>query len=868
MLFRSFPTIVSNYVIDHLNAELPCLRQEKDKRVREIAQVKCTLLFMFPIQHKVPSPLAESYTHLPGYRIADFSRFNLYKLGALEEDFTKARVPNRLSGRPFELVRNLMKNNVRCPYGALLNKYCPNKHERASVEITKRILSQRQGEWADQTTQFLKQHDMPSTEISSSNITFSQISDRSFAASQWEEMKKVDLSSDFQEVFQFCKSVFRHVIPKDLIGTPKNWSHLFDCIAKFIRLRRYEDLRLSYVAEHMSIPEIWTERGGHGQSHFYKCRELHLEFLYWLFNSFLVPLLRSHFYATEVSGGANRIVYYRHDVWVALTEPAFDEFKSLSLQPILRKKARELVHKSQIGTPSSLRFIPKPGGGYRGIVCLGRSREQTVYDPRTRSSVCVPQKSVNDLLKNVFSALSFEHWYSGREHIGGAITSVRELQCRLLEFKQRLPVSRQGLPKLYFAKVDIKKCYDTIPADVAFELAEKLLKNGRTGNFNFYFMHRFQRLHCKADTEMIRTKYMRLPEYAVTSAKFQAARQAAGRTNMSTAMMSMNPNTKVFVDLANGDICDGENLSILLKEHLKQNLIRVGKTVYVQDVGIPQGSILSTLLCNIVYAELEKKIFPETGENLPLHLLVRFVDDFLIISPNRSLVELFLTRMSGGFPEFGAFIHKDKTLTNFKPRKFNDELSNGLPNYRDVTTLKQTESNNSIIMPYIGLGINTRTLEIVKMPVITDTSNVSHADSVSVRANGATLALTNFRASITRLVKMKLSLPMVNLDLNSWPTVLKNIELVAKEVGNRILLGTSLWLRKNSRFSSRVIMGILKEVLALMVERTRVQNLKTFVHAREHDIINLTARAILQVFTKAKRHKLATCINYLETLIS
>lgn len=45
----------------------------------------------------------------------------------------------------------------------------------------------------------------------------------------------------------------------------------------------------------------------------------------------------------------------------------------------------------------------------------------------------------------------------------------------------------------------------------------------------------------------------------------------------------------------------------LLTKHLNNNLIIYGNKYYIQKKGIPQGSILSNLLCNIYYGTIEKQ---------------------------------------------------------------------------------------------------------------------------------------------------------------------------------------------------------------------------------------------------------------------
>ena len=50
----------------------------------------------------------------------------------------------------------------------------------------------------------------------------------------------------------------------------------------------------------------------------------------------------------------------------------------------------------------------------------------------------------------------------------------------------------------------------------------------------------------------------------------------------------------------------------------------------------------------------------------PDSLLLRWVDDFLLITPQKSLAVQFLDLMHAGIPEYGCFINRDKTLTNFE----------------------------------------------------------------------------------------------------------------------------------------------------------------------------------------------------------
>lgn len=57
-----------------------------------------------------------------------------------------------------------------------------------------------------------------------------------------------------------------------------------------------------------------------------KRHQLAGEFIFWLFQSYIVPLLRNTFYITDSSSHRNRMFYYRHDLWSAITQPELQKF--------------------------------------------------------------------------------------------------------------------------------------------------------------------------------------------------------------------------------------------------------------------------------------------------------------------------------------------------------------------------------------------------------------------------------------------------------------------------------------------------------------------------------------------------------------
>jgi len=92
-----------------------------------------------------------------------------------------------------------------------------------------------------------------------------------------------------------------------------------------------------------------------------KRRELLAEFIYWLFDSFLIPLLRAHFYITETGVDRNRIFYFRHDVWKILSEPALTNLKASMFREMKGDQALQVLGARSLGFVQ-VRLLPKDAG--------------------------------------------------------------------------------------------------------------------------------------------------------------------------------------------------------------------------------------------------------------------------------------------------------------------------------------------------------------------------------------------------------------------------------------------------------------------------------------------------------------------------
>jgi len=267
------------------------------------------------------------------------------------------KLPKRLRDSTVELVRNLRINHQKCRYVELLRHHC-----RAQVP----------------------------------DHTKGKFDPTAFATSH-------------ARVSAFCRTVFERVFPTEFWGSgsdgENNLRTITRNIDRFIRLRRGESLTLHNVLQDLQIGNIlWLQpakcSGKMSQSDFQKRKELLAELVYYVFDSFIIPLIRSNFHVTESNVHRNRLFYFRHDVWRSLTEPTIAELKSTTFEEMKPAQARKVLSERAFGH-SAIRLLPK-ATGFRPIANL--RRRMLVWQKGKK----VLGRSINSILTPTFKVLDYE----------------------------------------------------------------------------------------------------------------------------------------------------------------------------------------------------------------------------------------------------------------------------------------------------------------------------------------------------------------------------------------------------------------------------------------------------------------------------
>ncbi|OJD31087.1 telomerase reverse transcriptase [Diplodia corticola] len=588
-------------------------------------------------------------------------------------------IPRRLRGHAVDLVRRFRVLHRRCSYVELLHYYCPTLPEESQATLN----GHGHQPWS-------RDRDVEKSDITGASGLQQGAAP---AGSSTHQACFTDMATPEYQVEAFCRSIMKNVVPSRLWGegeTQAHNSHAFLAqVGRFVRLRRFESLTLHEVMQDMKITGVaWLQppnaHPGHkmSQSDFTKRRELLAELIYYLFDSFLILLIRTNFHVTESNADKNRLYYFRHDVWRKLTEPVLAHLKTTTFEEIKADRATRILSSRQLGY-SQVRLLPKKIGA-RPITNL-RRRVQITVNGRS-----ILGRSINSVMKPVFSILNLEKSHQP-ERLGSSLFSVGEMYSRLKAF--RFALAQRGLVEkpLYFVKVDVKSCFDTIPQKRLLDIVRDLL------SLDDYRVKRHVEVNsaisCRYSSNM-GCAVKPVKKYLAQARGTSDARDFAG---VLRTQSRSNPRNAVFVDSVVEQRQSKEEVMKLLTEHVERNIIKIGKKYYRQKTGIPQGSVLSSLLCSFFYAELEADLLGFLGADTSV--LLRLIDDSLLITTERQHAERFLRVMYEGNEDYGVGVTKEKTLLNFGCSVDGAEV----PRLPSLTSF-----------PYCGTLINTRNLNISK----------------------------------------------------------------------------------------------------------------------------------------------------------
>lgn len=470
----------------------------------------------------------------------------------------------------------------------------------------------------------------------------------------------------YSEVARFVSSVIRKLIPRGLIGSQGNFAGFEHQLKEFLPHRGKTDIKpLIKGIKPSEIP--WLKEINHESD-----SRIQLEFCVMFLYRVVKHILQLHYYITEVSGEpSSQVFYYVQNMWNNKMEgSATHEFLKTNCESPNRAPLDSASPKKNV---VNWRFVPKKDGSLRPIINL----------KPLNSGFEVPHLILNYHVDNTEVSESFVR-----------VKSWHAWALKLTQFRNnRLAVNPDK--EFFLVKADIASCYDNAKRPPVKNIVSSTVQNGDTS----YLVS--NRVKLDTHKQRLRTsKVARTLEPDLPS----------------SLKHSDDRRLQLEFERAPYKIHGGDKVIEAVDTIFNEIYLRTGKDYSVKfSAGIPQGSACSLDLCNMMLDDLiSRKLSKYIGsEN---SILVRYVDDFLLVTTDRELACEFASDMTEGFPEYGVKSNPDKIVNTAALQPISDGES----------------KDNKLV--FLGTGIEHPSLKLVPLPIESvDPDFIARGDKAAVQ---------------------------------------------------------------------------------------------------------------------------------------
>ncbi|XP_072461458.1 telomerase reverse transcriptase isoform X2 [Notamacropus eugenii] len=660
----------------------------------------------------------------------------------------KRRLPKRY-WQMRHLFKELIKNHRKCPYFVLLKKNCPLRFSAAKADPSSQLKkpqsvassqltkaeevqhqSQDQGQQREQSSETPLSCGSNNTEKPSCSLADQMPDKESVLASRISQNTQpvscasgksvfrgkggsdvhqlLSWHSSPWQVYMFLRECLHRLVPAELWGSTYNKCRFFKNVRKFLTLGKHDKFSLRELMWKMRVKDCtWLAlvKGNHfvpASEHRLR-EEILAKFVYWLMDTYVVELIRSFFYVTETMFQKNRLFFYRKCVWSKLQNIGIRKhFDKVQLRALSEEEIMQNLETRFICLASRLRFIPKPNG-LRPIVNVDSIVGAKVSNKGTKNKKI---RCFNGQLKNLFSVLNYERTLNP-DILGSSLFGIDGIYKEWRQFVLRVRQSKDKVSNFYFVKADLRGAYDTIPHDKLVEVISSIIKPEEN------------KVYC-------------IRRYAVVQKNAHGNIQKAFKRHVYTYKDAL-PYMNQFV------------------AHLQETTSLQNAIVVEQSSSLNETSMnLFTFFLHLIHNSILK---------IKNKLLIRLIDDFLLVTPHLTQAKVFLRTLAKGIPEYGCLINPKKTVVNFPVEE--DILSDS-----DFTQLPA-----HCLFPWCGLLLDTRTLN-----VFCDYSNYSRTSiRASLSFDHSVKAGRNMRNKLIAVLRLKCHGLFLDLQVNSLQTVYINV---------------------------------------------------------------------------------------------
>ncbi|SSD58637.1 uncharacterized protein SCODWIG_00398 [Saccharomycodes ludwigii] len=570
-----------------------------------------------------------------------------------------------------------------------------------------------------------------------------------------------------RSVEKFILVLIEKIFPKGFFGSNKNKSVIFKNITHILRLKTSDKIPLPNIPSMENInsipsnqfifqkikinefPWIYKYNDKNNNNHrtltdFQFNRFLALKFFKWFYCKFLTNLISTFFYCSEVSSNLE-VLFFRHDVWFNMVRPVINKYIKDYLLPnnlCAHNIDESREHDFDLFLHGNIRILPKSSNNEYRILCVPSSKGQSYWDKKKLlDNYIIPTRTI---LKQLRYAKHNDMDAADNKNstIIPILSSLYQIAPVIRRFKETLlnTGNNKSFDKLHFLKFDIKSCYDSIPRNKIYEVLDDLLDD----NLQYHVKeNQIALLPFKLyeNSDFNQSQIVHKTEYYINGASDYA------RTNTMVSTNNRN-NLKIIFqpsisdDLKKRHFFTKEDIIYIVEKDVLETAMSIGNKCFLRKLGIYQGSYLSSTVVDLLYNDLLSQYSVFRSENYDPGtntLVIRFADDFLVITNNLKQINDIEECCKSGFAEYNAFVNKDKL-----------EKSDPLSPFNFVS--------------FCGLNIDVDRLEIHKQIETINTVDYKYQTSAKI-----------VYSRLLNLLQIRLAYKLLDMKLNSEESILQYI---------------------------------------------------------------------------------------------
>ncbi|CAD5192675.1 unnamed protein product, partial [Musa acuminata subsp. malaccensis] len=443
----------------------------------------------------------------------------------------------------------------------------------------------------------------------------------------------IESYSKHHQVVSFIWAVCRSIVPVSLLGNSSCWKSLQRNISKFVKLHRFEKFYVKQCIHGVKmscfhfLSKVRSSKcscNGNSRSEFggsirkdsrKPCNSkmilvgnLFSRWMRWFFFDMIVPMISANFYVTERESRKHELFYYPKPVWRTLVQRTIASLEGDKFKLLDQVFVRNIISKRSFGF-SKVKFLPK-NKCLRFLTNLRASSIVRLSNPEFGSRYCsigakekatmhrkyksaqdrgfVRCRSVNSALREVYAILRRVK-VEKPEILGSSVFDYNDVHQRLHQFISKIKNRTSKMPEIYIVVADVRKAFDSIDQDMLIGILKDILQNDE------YVMRKHVKISCRKKSLRI------LHDHVYCDYSSSNCCDSVSEPSVSAG--------SILIDQQGISLrIQKEKLLYVLREHLKCNILQVGQNFYLQKVGIPQGSVLSSLLCSYYYGHMERSL--------------------------------------------------------------------------------------------------------------------------------------------------------------------------------------------------------------------------------------------------------------------